>query len=173
MVTRTVIRINSSEVEQWAVIADAADNNDAAAIQKTANKQSETSKNTTSPAAALDRDRKKRKRPLPLWRDTTNDQATMNRRRRQKNPVVIDLRDVPPRPPIPKSVGRVKEGASRYTGVCFNKQSNKWRATIVVKGKQRHVGYYDNEEEAAVDYARALFKYTADGAEDKATNRLR
>ena len=36
---------------------------------------------------------------------------------------------------------------------------NKWQATITVKGKQRFIGYYDDEEEAAVDYARAVFKY--------------
>ena len=77
----------------------------------------------------------------------------------------------PPSPPIPKSSGRVKEGASKYKGVSYNKQSNKWHATITVKGKQRHIGYYDDEEEAAVDYARAVFKYTADRTEGKATNR--
>lgn len=79
--------------------------------------------------------------------------------------------DIPPQPPIPKSSGRVNEGTSKYKGVSYNKQSNKWHATITVKGKQRHIGYYDDEEEAAVDYARAVFKYTADRTEGKATNR--
>jgi hypothetical protein len=55
--------------------------------------------------------------------------------------------DIPPQPPIPKSSGRVKEGTSKYKGVSYNKQSNKWHATITVKGKQRHIGYYDDEEE--------------------------
>eukprot|EP00984_Skeletonema_dohrnii_P000070 scaffold23_cov101-Skeletonema_dohrnii-CCMP3373.AAC.5 len=71
----------------------------------------------------------------------------------------IDLSDVPPQPPIPKSAGRIKEGASKYTGVFFDKQMNKWTAQISIEGKQRHIGYYDNEEEAAIDFARAVFKY--------------
>ena len=62
-------------------------------------------------------------------------------------------------PPILKSAGRIKDGASKYTGVCFSKQQNKWQAQIMIDGKQHSIGYYDNEEEAAVDYARALFKY--------------
>ena len=34
----------------------------------------------------------------------------------------IDLSDVPPQTPIPnKSKGRMKEGASEYTGVSFNR----------------------------------------------------
>ena len=71
----------------------------------------------------------------------------------------IDLSDVPPHPPIPKSKGHVREGASKYTGVCFNKQANKWQAQIHLDEKLRHIGCYDDEEEAAVDYARAVFKY--------------
>jgi hypothetical protein len=66
---------------------------------------------------------------------------------------------VPPQSPIPKSSGRVKEGASKYTGVTFNKQSNRWHAQINISGKNQFIGLYDNEEEAAVDYARAVFKY--------------
>lgn len=33
----------------------------------------------------------------------------------------IDLSDVSPQTPIPKSKGRMKEGASEYTGVSFNR----------------------------------------------------
>jgi hypothetical protein len=32
-------------------------------------------------------------------------------------------------------------------------------AHISVDGKQHLIGYNDNEEEAAIDYARAVFKY--------------
>ena len=58
----------------------------------------------------------------------------------------------------------MKEGASKFTGVFFNKKSNKWQAQINLDGKQRRIGYYDDENEAAVDYARAVFKYKG-GAE--------
>jgi TolA-binding protein len=78
---------------------------------------------------------------------------------REKCHEVVDLSDVPPQPPIPKSQRRIKEGASKYTGVCFNKQKNKWQAQIYINGKVRSIGLYENEEEAAVDYARAVFKY--------------
>ncbi|KAL7452340.1 hypothetical protein ACHAWC_005310 [Mediolabrus comicus] len=79
---------------------------------------------------------------------------------------LVDLSGVPPQPPIPKSSRRIKEGTSKYTGVSFDKRANKWRANIGIEGKQRFIGYYDNEEEAAVDYARAVFKYRGDGTEE-------
>eukprot|EP00984_Skeletonema_dohrnii_P000069 scaffold23_cov101-Skeletonema_dohrnii-CCMP3373.AAC.4 len=82
-----------------------------------------------------------------------------NNKRQRVDAYIIDLTGVPPQPPIPKSAGCVKEGASKYTGVNFKKPINKWRALIHIEGKQRHIGYYENEEEAAVDYARAVFKY--------------
>ena len=33
--------------------------------------------------------------------------------------------------------------------------------TNLIDGKLRYIGYYDDEEEAAADYARAVFKYRA------------
>jgi len=82
--------------------------------------------------------------------------------------LLVDLNDVPPQSPIPKSAGRIKEGASKYTGVSFHKQMNKWQAQIQIEGKKRCIGFYENEEEAAVDYARVVFKYKGQGALDKA-----
>ena len=46
---------------------------------------------------------------------------------------LIDLSDVPPQPPIPKSEGRIKEGFSKYAGVNFNKQTKKWQARINIE----------------------------------------
>ena len=37
--------------------------------------------------------------------------------------------------------------------------SNKWTAQVNFDGKLLFIGYYDNEEEAAVDCARAVFKF--------------
>eukprot|EP00984_Skeletonema_dohrnii_P021409 scaffold10688_cov144-Skeletonema_dohrnii-CCMP3373.AAC.2 len=73
---------------------------------------------------------------------------------------LIDLTDVPPKLPIKKSI----PSSSKYQGVCFDKKCNKWKAQISIDGKRRHIGTYDNEEEAAVDYARAKFKYKEDNA---------
>eukprot|EP00984_Skeletonema_dohrnii_P021054 scaffold10417_cov83-Skeletonema_dohrnii-CCMP3373.AAC.1 len=92
---------------------------------------------------------------------------------REQDSFIIDLGDVPPQPPILKSSGSIKEGASKYIGVTFNKQTNKWQAQIRIEGKNRHIGYYDNEEEAAVDYARAVFKYKGQGHWDRSHDQLR
>ena len=64
--------------------------------------------------------------------------------------------DVPPQSLIYKSKWF---GGSKYAGVSFNKANNKWMAQITIEGKGQHIGYYENEEEAAADYARAVFKY--------------
>ena len=80
----------------------------------------------------------------------------------------IDLSDVPPQPPIPKSGGYIKEGASKYKGISLEKQRNKWKAQIMIDGKARLIGRYESEEEAAVDYARAVVKFKGQGALDKA-----
>ena len=71
-----------------------------------------------------------KKRSLSLW-GIANNESTVKRRRQQKNALLIYLSDVPPQPPIPKSSGRVKECASKYTG------------------KQQTIGCYDDEEDAA------------------------
>jgi len=89
----------------------------------------------------------------------------MKLKRQSRKSFVIDLSDIPPQPPIPKSSGRIKEGASKYTGVSFHKWSNKWFAQICIDGENRLIGYYSDEAEAAVDYARALFKYGRDHRE--------
>ncbi len=80
-------------------------------------------------------------------------------RERRKVAHEIDLSDVAPQPLICKSVGSVKEGTSKYTNVHFDKNKNKYRVMITIDGKRHLVGYYENEEEAAADYARAVFKY--------------
>jgi phage tail tube protein FII len=90
------------------------------------------------------------------------------REQNKQSTPAIDLSDVPPKQLIPKSEGRQKEGASKYAGVSFHKSRNKWKAVIRIEGKLHHIGYYKNEEEAAIDYARAIFKYKGQDAPDKA-----
>ena len=109
------------------------------------------------------------KRALPTG-DSIGDNDTT--KKRQKANFAIDLTDVPPQPPIPKSAGRIKDGASKYTGVSFNKAKHKWNVQIRMDGNVHFIGYYDNEEEAAVDYARAVFKYKGQGALDKAEEQI-
>ena len=40
-------------------------------------------------------------------------------------------------------------------GYCWNKHANKWRARISVNGKVKHLGLFDNEEDAHIAYLKA------------------
>eukprot|EP00984_Skeletonema_dohrnii_P005416 scaffold1907_cov73-Skeletonema_dohrnii-CCMP3373.AAC.7 len=100
--------------------------------------------------------------PEKVREQRTSDKAGVQRS------FVVDLSDVPPQQPIPKIASRIKEGASKYAGVTFHKQKKKWQARIRIEGKHRYTGSYENEKDAAVDYARAVFKYKGQEALDKA-----
>ena len=49
-----------------------------------------------------------------------------------------------------------KKGSSKYTGVSFYKPLNKWRCRIRINGKLKHIGYFNNEEEAKENYNNTL-----------------
>lgn len=49
-----------------------------------------------------------------------------------------------------------KDGASKYVGVYWSKQRNKWRSRIHINGKLKNLGYFHSEEEAAEAYQNAL-----------------
>ena len=49
--------------------------------------------------------------------------------------------------------------SSKYRGVWYNKQTRKWRATIVVNRKRKQIGYFHNEINAARAYDQAAQKY--------------
>lgn len=47
-------------------------------------------------------------------------------------------------------------GTSKYTGVCWNKAANKYRCTININGKSKHLGYFTDEYEAHLVYQNEL-----------------
>ena len=162
MVTRKLIRVTSPEAA-----ALAAKETSAAEDSATVNKQ---------PTPILTNDSNSnsngggKKRALPTEDAMLSREKTTNKRQRADG-FVIDLTDVPPQLPISKSEGHIKEGSSKYAGVTFDKPRNKWKAVISIDGKQHYIGLYENEEEAANDYARAVFKYRGQDALDKARER--
>ena len=49
--------------------------------------------------------------------------------------------------------------SSKYTGCYYDKSAGKWKSQIMVDGCVRSIGYYDKEEDAAIAYGKAAFKY--------------
>ena len=47
-----------------------------------------------------------------------------------------------------------KNTTSKYKGVCWDKENNKWRSQIKLKGKLIHLGRFHSEVEAAEAYNR-------------------
>ncbi len=52
-----------------------------------------------------------------------------------------------------------KKGISKYTGVTFNKKSNKWRSQIWINGRNKTLGSFNDELEAHRAYQKELQQY--------------
>lgn len=51
-----------------------------------------------------------------------------------------------------------KSSTSKYKGVCWSSWHKKWAVTIKENRKQKHLGYFENELEAALIYNKAAKK---------------
>lgn len=49
-----------------------------------------------------------------------------------------------------------KGSTSKYTGVTWHKPNKKWMAYIQINGKQKTLGYFENEEDAHKEYQNQL-----------------
>jgi hypothetical protein len=52
----------------------------------------------------------------------------------------------------PKRPGGKREGHSKYVGVTWHRQDQKWQAAIKIEGKSMHLGHFLDEDEAARKY---------------------
>lgn len=66
---------------------------------------------------------------------------------------LVNLQIISHRENVSKSM---KDGKSKYRGVDFNIQNNKWRARIMVNGKRINLGYFETESEANEKYQNRL-----------------
>lgn len=48
--------------------------------------------------------------------------------------------------------------SSQYVGVCWGKKRKRWIANIMIDGKQKHLGQFENEIDASNAYQSALHK---------------
>jgi hypothetical protein len=51
-----------------------------------------------------------------------------------------------------RNKNKLKNCSSKYIGVSWNKQNSKWEAKIRIDGKKKHLGLFDNEQEAREAY---------------------
>ena len=52
-----------------------------------------------------------------------------------------------------------KNSSSKYKGVCWDKNSKKWLTRIRIDGRNKYLGHFTNEEDAAIAYNKQTKEY--------------
>jgi len=58
-----------------------------------------------------------------------------------------------------QNIGIKSTNTSGYKGVSWKKDKNKWKAYITLNNKQKHLGYFEKIEDAAIAYNNAAKMY--------------
>ena len=78
----------------------------------------------------------------------------------RSNNLILNLR-LPSRSQNSQNSLKQHNTSSMYKGVSWDNRASKWKSRIVVNKKLKHLGYFDNEKDAAVAYnAAAKFHYS-------------
>lgn len=63
-----------------------------------------------------------------------------------------------------RHVRKRAEKTSKFRGVCWNKYNQSWKACIKVNGKNKHLGYFTNEIDAAKAYDKVSLQHRQEKA---------
>ena len=65
---------------------------------------------------------------------------------------------------VHRGVKQLKTATSKYIGVSYDKETNKWRSCITIDRKNKYLGRYKSEEKAAIAYNNAAIYYFGENA---------
>jgi hypothetical protein len=52
-----------------------------------------------------------------------------------------------------------RKGSSKFRGVCWNQNKQKWVAQLIFEGDKQFLGYFSSEKEAAIAYNNSAIKH--------------
>ena len=81
------------------------------------------------------------------------------------NNTILNLRWVNRSQNMMNSRKRMTNASSTYKGVTFDKRTGKWKVGITVNKNRIHLGYFENEKDAAREYNEACEQYHCEFAQ--------
>ena len=104
---------------------------------------------STSPKDVLEKIKDLEEEVKNLKRLRELQEQRKNLKREVEQPKTVDDKKIPRK--IVSKVPNVNP-TSKYVGVKWHNQGRKWHAQIMIGGKRKHLGYFDDEKEAACKY---------------------